>query len=116
MPKKPSRAYGPRSDSRSSANTSDNTIMPNPSEPIVPWQRPAAISDAAVPGVVTRAYGKFFDVRLRDEPRSLLSTVKGSSDVSAKRPIWSRSATASGLSMSAKKKGKSKRLSQELES
>lgn len=31
----------------------------------------------AVPGVVVRAYGKFFDVRLRNEPRVLLSTVKG---------------------------------------
>jgi ribosome biogenesis GTPase len=31
----------------------------------------------AVPGIVTRAYGKFFDVELRDEPRTLLSTVKG---------------------------------------
>jgi ribosome biogenesis GTPase len=28
-------------------------------------------------GVVIRAYGKFFEVRLRDEPRVLLSTLKG---------------------------------------
>ncbi len=31
----------------------------------------------SVPGVVTRAYGKFFDVELQDEPRTLLSTIKG---------------------------------------
>jgi len=31
-----------------------------------------------MPGIVTRAYGKFFAVQLRDEPRVLLSTVKGS--------------------------------------
>jgi ribosome biogenesis GTPase len=32
----------------------------------------------ALPGIVIRAYGKFFDVQLRDEPRVLLSTVRGS--------------------------------------
>jgi ribosome biogenesis GTPase / thiamine phosphate phosphatase len=31
----------------------------------------------ALPGIVTRAYGKYFDVELRDEPRTLLSTAKG---------------------------------------
>jgi ribosome biogenesis GTPase len=31
----------------------------------------------ALPGIVTRAYGKYFDVELRDEPRTLLSTIKG---------------------------------------
>lgn len=31
-----------------------------------------------LPGVVVRAYGKFFEVQLRDEPRMLLSTVRGS--------------------------------------
>ncbi len=30
-----------------------------------------------MPGVVIRAYGKFFEVRLRDEPRVILSTLKG---------------------------------------
>jgi ribosome biogenesis GTPase len=34
-------------------------------------------SDAALPGVVVRAYGKFFDVQLRDEDRVLLATIKG---------------------------------------
>lgn len=34
-------------------------------------------SDAAGPGVVVRAYGKYVDVQLRDEDRVLLSTVKG---------------------------------------
>lgn len=38
---------------------------------------PRPIDPAAVPGVVVRAYGKFFDVQLRDEARVLLSTVKG---------------------------------------
>ena len=33
---------------------------------------------SALPGVVIRAYGKFFEVQLRDDPRVLLSTVKGS--------------------------------------
>ncbi len=30
-----------------------------------------------MPGIVVRAFGKFFAVQLRDEPRQLLSTVKG---------------------------------------
>lgn len=32
----------------------------------------------SLPGVVVRAYGKFFEVQLRDDPRTLLSTVRGS--------------------------------------
>jgi ribosome biogenesis GTPase len=36
------------------------------------------MGEDALPGVVTRAFGKFFKVQLRDEERSLLSTVKGS--------------------------------------
>lgn len=45
----------------------------------LPDPRPAAAPPAsALPGVVVRAYGKWFDVRLRDEPRVLLATVKGS--------------------------------------
>lgn len=35
------------------------------------------VTAAGLPGVVVRAYGKFFDVRLRDQPRTLLSTLKG---------------------------------------
>jgi ribosome biogenesis GTPase len=42
------------------------------------WERPPNVSIDALPGVVTRAYGKFFAAQLRDEPRVLLSTVKGS--------------------------------------
>jgi ribosome biogenesis GTPase len=38
---------------------------------------PETIPSTALPGIVTRAYGKFFDVELRDEPRTLLSTAKG---------------------------------------
>jgi ribosome biogenesis GTPase len=45
---------------------------------VAPWQRPAGVSPAALPGVVVRAFGKFFAVQLRDEPRQLLCTVKGS--------------------------------------
>jgi ribosome biogenesis GTPase len=40
-------------------------------------REPAEASPDALPGVVVRAYGKWFDVQLRDEPRRLLSTVKG---------------------------------------
>ncbi len=62
-----------------------DTRMPSDSPPTthpdahdVPFQnRPAGISRAAVPGVVIRAYGKWFDVQLRDEERVLLSTIKG---------------------------------------
>jgi ribosome biogenesis GTPase len=39
---------------------------------------PGRLPASAVPGIVVRAYGKFFDVDLRDEPRVLLSTVRGS--------------------------------------
>lgn len=38
----------------------------------------AQVPPGALPGIVIRAYGKFFDVQLRDEPRVLLSTVRGS--------------------------------------
>ncbi len=38
---------------------------------------PTAPSPDALPGVVVRAYGKWFDVQLRDQPRRLLATVKG---------------------------------------
>jgi ribosome biogenesis GTPase len=48
-------------------------------ERVLPDSRPpAAPPAAALPGVVVRAHGKWFEVRLRDEPRVLLSTVKGS--------------------------------------
>ncbi len=39
---------------------------------------PPAIPAGTLPGVVVRAYGKFFEVQLPDEPRTLLSTVRGS--------------------------------------
>ncbi|MCC6792254.1 MAG: ribosome small subunit-dependent GTPase A [Thermomicrobiales bacterium] len=35
------------------------------------------MADSALPGIVVRAFGKWFAVQLRDEPRQLLSTVKG---------------------------------------
>lgn len=45
---------------------------------VIPWQRPEGVSPNAVPGIVVRAFGKYFAVQLRDEPRQLLCTVKGS--------------------------------------
>lgn len=51
-----------------------------PSAPIVATpagERPRGVSKAALPGRVVRAYGNFFDVRLDDDPRVLLSTVRG---------------------------------------
>lgn len=47
---------------------------PNPTNP----PAPAHPSPGALPGVVVRAYGKYFDVQLQDDPRVLLCTVKGS--------------------------------------
>jgi ribosome biogenesis GTPase len=38
---------------------------------------PEDLTPTAQPGIVTRAYGKYFDVQLHNEPRTLLSTVKG---------------------------------------
>jgi ribosome biogenesis GTPase len=35
------------------------------------------VTEQGLPGVVVRAYGKYFDVLLDDEPRILLSTLKG---------------------------------------
>ncbi len=39
---------------------------------------PTPIPDGAMAGIVIRAYGLWFDVRLRDEDRILMSTVRGS--------------------------------------
>lgn len=44
---------------------------------IIPWSYPPAGISNALPGIVVRAFGKFFSVQLRDEPRVLLSTVRG---------------------------------------
>jgi ribosome biogenesis GTPase / thiamine phosphate phosphatase len=41
------------------------------------WKRPSGIPDEAMPGIVVRSHGKFFTVRLREQPRDLLSTLKG---------------------------------------
>jgi len=35
------------------------------------------VPGTGVPGIVTRSFGKFYDVALNDEPRTLLCTVKG---------------------------------------
>jgi ribosome biogenesis GTPase len=53
------------------------TEPPLPTSPACPWQRPAGAGQQALPGYVVRAFGKFFSVQLRDEPRTLLCTVKG---------------------------------------
>lgn len=42
-----------------------------------PIQPSDGIAPGAMPGIVVRAFGKFFNVQLNDEPRTLLSTVKG---------------------------------------
>jgi ribosome biogenesis GTPase len=42
------------------------------------WTPPAGLGESAVPGFVIRAFGKFFNVQLKDDDRTLLSTVKGS--------------------------------------
>jgi ribosome biogenesis GTPase len=47
----------------------ERRVAPAPTDPIK--------SDAAFPGVVVRAYGKFVDVQLQHENRILLSTVRG---------------------------------------
>jgi ribosome biogenesis GTPase len=44
---------------------------------VVPWHYPPEAVPNALPGIVVRAFGKFFSVQLRDEPRALLSTVRG---------------------------------------
>ena len=49
-----------------------------PAAPPEAAQPPVAPRPGWLPGVVVRAYGKFFEVELRDEPRVLLATVKGS--------------------------------------
>jgi ribosome biogenesis GTPase len=61
--------------SRSARTTAEQT----PAEPASGerWQRPGGVPDTALPGIVVRAFGKWFAVQLRDEPRQLLSTVKG---------------------------------------
>jgi ribosome biogenesis GTPase len=41
------------------------------------WRIPEGMAANWMPGIVVRAFGKFFSVQLRDEPRALLSTVKG---------------------------------------
>lgn len=77
MPKKSPRAYGRRTDASPFRGSGADSTPHRSSTPVVPWQRPTTASEAALPGLVTRAYGKFFDVQLRDEPRLLLSTIKG---------------------------------------
>jgi ribosome biogenesis GTPase len=56
----------------------DNQESVEPSHELRWWTRPDSLGAGALPGIVTRAFGKFFNVQLRDEPRTLLSTVKGS--------------------------------------
>lgn len=46
-------------------------------EPDVMAEVPDAIRERCLPGIAVRSYGKFFDVRLRDEDRTLLATMRG---------------------------------------
>lgn len=53
-------------------------VSPPPKgEAVIAWDYPPDSTRGALPGIVVRAYGKFFGVQLRDEPRLLLSTVRG---------------------------------------
>jgi ribosome biogenesis GTPase len=73
MPKKSSRNRRTDADSASIGRSprGDHVHFASPSK------TSAGISSAAVSGIVVRAYGKFFDVELREEDRTLLSTIKG---------------------------------------
>ncbi len=64
---------GPRGDPQSRRKPSESgTALASSGLHVGP-----AIDPSWLPGVVIRAYGKFFDVRLRDESRVLLSTTPG---------------------------------------
>jgi ribosome biogenesis GTPase len=71
MPKVPTRA------DRRNEKTSAAAVHEFASVSAANAERPVGVAASALPGVVVRAYGKFFDVQLRDEDRVLLSTVKG---------------------------------------
>jgi ribosome biogenesis GTPase len=67
MPKRSTTRPAPRSSSpRERARTATTEPVPTP-----------IISPDAAPGVVTRAFGKWFSVQLNESDRSLLSTIKG---------------------------------------
>jgi ribosome biogenesis GTPase len=67
----------PASGRNDRVRASKETPPPAPIVATPAGQRPAGVSAAAMPGRVVRAYGNFFDVRLDDEPRVLLATVRG---------------------------------------
>jgi ribosome biogenesis GTPase len=52
-------------------------VQPAEIMPAARWLRPEGVPDSAMPGIVVRAFGKWFSVQLRDDPRQLLSTIKG---------------------------------------
>ena len=54
-----------------------NDPPPPPIQATPAGERPAGVSAGSLPGRVVRSYGAFFDVRLHDGPRILLSTVRG---------------------------------------
>jgi len=57
---------------KSRAAPQKDNIPSNPENNLLGTRLPTS-----APGIITRAYGKFFDVELRDKPQTLLSTVKG---------------------------------------
>jgi ribosome biogenesis GTPase len=67
-----------KTDRRGTRNPPEAAATINPESNYVPFQdRPSGINRSAMPGVVVRAYGKWFNVQLHDEERLLLSTLKG---------------------------------------
>lgn len=77
MAKKTSRLKDRRSNGATTAPARPEATSFPPDDIPPPWSKPEQTSTAAMPGLIVRAYGKFFDVKLRDESRTLLSTVKG---------------------------------------
>ncbi len=67
-----SRAEAEAANRRGRTDENVESGAPTESHPV------GRISPGALPGVVIRAYGKYFDVQIQDEPRTLLCTVKGS--------------------------------------
>jgi ribosome biogenesis GTPase len=68
----PAQSSGRNSRARQNRDAAAPPIVATPA-----GERPPSISQGAMPGRVIRAYGNFFDVQLDDEPRVLLSTVRG---------------------------------------
>lgn len=71
------RAWSHRRRSLTRNSPRRGASTPTGGSPIAAERGAAHGIPGTLPGIVIRAYGKFFDVQLRDEPRVLLSTVRG---------------------------------------